>query len=369
METVRMGGHWQSESVDTGGHGPVEAVNTGGHGPVEAVNTGGHGPVEAVNTGGHWPAEAVNTGGNGAAEAVSTGGHGPVEAVNTSGHWPAEAVNTGGNGAAEAVNTGGHWPAEAVNTGGHGAVNAAAHVDTVIIGGTAAYHLQFDSGWLERTMETPYGLAGPFRLFEVAGRPVAFLSRHGGEGRLGVTPPFVNYRANVWAARTLGARRILSWNSAGSLVRSLPPGSLAVVSDLIDWTRRRPASFGQAVHPDGDLFDPGLRAELVRAAAACGHRAAPGAVYAATEGARLETRAEIALLAQAGAELVGMTLAPEAFLARELGMAYGSICWVSNYATGVPFDGPEQRLFGPEVGQLMFEIIRRLLEEEAKQDA
>jgi len=79
----------------------------------------------------------------------------------------------------------------------------------------------------------------------------------------------------------------------------------------------------------------------------------------------LETRAEIALLAQAGAELLGMTLAPEVFLARELGMAYGSICWVSNYATGVPFDGPEQRLFGPEVGQLMFRIMLRLLEEEA----
>lgn len=244
-------------------------------------------------------------------------------------------------------------------------------IDTVVIGGTSAYHLVFDSGWAERMVETPYGPAGPFRLFAVAGRPVAFLSRHGGEGRLGVTPPFVNYRANIWAARALGARRVLSWNSAGSLVRSLPPGSLAVVADLIDWTRRRPASFGGALGPadpapTGELFDPDLRQKLVRAAADCGHRAAPGAVYAATEGARLETRAEIALLAQAGAELVGMTLAPEVFLARKLGMAYGSICWVSNYATGVPFDGPEQRLFGPEVGQMMFAIMRRLLEEEAR---
>lgn len=269
-------------------------------------------------------------------------------------------------------------------------------VDTVIIGGTAAYHLEFDFPWEARTVDTPYGPAGPFRLFAVAGRPVAFLSRHGGDGRLGVTPPFVNYRANVWAARALGARRVLSWNSAGSRVRSLAPGSLAVVSDLIDWTRRRPDSFGAAalrgvgsappeqrpvgppLHPAAparalglrrakELFDPDLRARLVQAAAACGHRAAPGAVYAATEGARLETRAEISLLAQAGAELVGMTLAPEVFLSRELGMAYGSLCWVSNYATGVPFDGPEQRLFGPEVGQLMFRIMVRLLEEEASE--
>lgn len=240
-------------------------------------------------------------------------------------------------------------------------------ITTLIIGGTAAYHLEFGSDFREQTVETPYGPAGPVRLFEVAGQPVGFLSRHGGEGRLGLTPPFIPYRANLWAARALGARRVLSWNSAGSLVRSLQPGSLAVVSDLIDWTRRRPSTFGEAgASAFGELFDPGLRGQLVRAAASAGHRASPGAVYAATEGARLETRAEIGLLAQAGAELVGMTMAPELFLARELGMTYGSICWVSNYATGIPFDGPERRLFGPEVGPLMFGIMRRLLEEEGQ---
>ena|GEM_PF-2113567 len=283
-----------------------------------------------------------------------------VKAVSRDEHQRVKAMSTGESG-----------PARALSMSEHGAVEAAAQVDTVIIGGTAAYHVEFDSAWAERMVETPYGPAGPFRFFRVAGRPVAFLSRHGGEGHLGITPPFINYRANVWATRALGARRVLSWNSAGSLVRSLPPRSLAVVADLIDWTRRRPANFGGAVRraSAAGLFDPGLRAKLVQAAAACGHRAAPGAVYAATDGARLETRAEIALLAQVGAELVGMTLAPEVFLARELGMAYGSICWVSNYATGVPFDGPEQRLFGPEVGQTMFGIMRRLLEEEAAQGA
>ncbi len=236
-------------------------------------------------------------------------------------------------------------------------------VSTIVIGGTAAYHLSFESGFEDRMVETPYGEAGPIRIFEVGGQDVAFLSRHGGEGKLGVTPPFINYRANIWAAGHLGARRVLSWNSAGSLVRSLQPGSLAVVADLIDWTRQRVGTFG-GVRIAGDLFDRGLREKLVRAAAACGHRASPGAVYVGTEGARLETRAEISLLARAGAELVGMTMAPEVFLARELGMSYGSICWVSNYATGIPFDGPEQRLFGPEVGPLMFGIIRRLLEDE-----
>lgn len=243
---------------------------------------------------------------------------------------------------------------------------------TLMIGGTAAYHLEFDrlvtvTG--EAMIDTPFGQAGPVLFFRAFDQEVAFLSRHGGQGRLGVTPPFINYHANVWAAREIGAERILSWNSAGAMVRSLEPGTIAAVADIIDWTRARNSTFGAQLLPTGrrlkgPLYDPSLRAALVRAAQAAGHRVAPAAVYAGTEGARLETAAEIDLLARAGAELVGMTMAPEVFLARELGVAYGSLCWVSNYATGVPFDGPERRLFGPEVGPLMFGIMLKLLEEE-----
>ncbi|HYG56980.1 MAG TPA: MTAP family purine nucleoside phosphorylase [Symbiobacteriaceae bacterium] len=242
---------------------------------------------------------------------------------------------------------------------------------TLIIGGTAAYHLAFDQ-YVDVTGEhmvaTPFGEAGPVLRFRYAGQDCAFLSRHGGEGRLGVTPPYINYRANVWAAREVGADRILSWNSAGALVRSLEPGSVAAVADIIDWTRARPQTFGEHLaerhHVTGPLFDAGLRQALVRAARDAGCRVAPGAVYVGTEGARLETAAEISLLAAAGAEIVGMTMAPEVFLARELGLRYGSLCWISNYATGIAYDGPEQRLFGPEVGPLMLGIMLRLLKEE-----
>lgn len=244
-------------------------------------------------------------------------------------------------------------------------------MSTLIIGGTAAYHLDFGRFATvlgEEPVETPFGTAGPVLRFRCAGQDCAFLSRHGGQGRLGVTPPFINYRANVWAARALGARRILSWNSAGSLVRSLEPGSVVAVSDIIDWTRGRPQTFGEHApirhHQTDSLFDAGLRQALVAAAAACGQKASPAAIYAGTEGARLETAAEIRLLAQAGAEVVGMTMAPEVFLAAELGLQYGSLCWISNYATGVPFDGPERRLFGAEVGPLMLSIILKLLEQE-----
>lgn len=243
---------------------------------------------------------------------------------------------------------------------------------TLIIGGTAAYHLEFGehvSVVGEEMVETPFGQAGPVLRFRVAGQDCAFISRHGGQGRLGVTPPFVSYHANVWVAKALGASRVLSWNSAGSMVRALAPGSIAAVSDIIDWTKSRRATFGAVLtdrHPvSGPLFDAGIREGLVAAARGCGHYVGPGAVYAGTEGARLETKAEIGLLAAGGGELVGMTMAPEVFLARELGLGYGSLCWVSNYATGVPFDGDEQRLFGAEVGPLLFGIILKFLEEEA----
>jgi 5'-methylthioadenosine phosphorylase len=272
---------------------------------------------------------------------------------------------------------------------------------TLIIGGTAAYHLEAD--WREeRTFQTPFGEAGPVAFFDCGGETCAFLSRHGGKGQLGLTPPFINYWANLWVAHEIGARRILSWNSGGGMHRSLSPGTIAVIADLIDWTRRRPTSFLGALRGEGaagevmrlagvrpgkaeaeavaralkatedasaagpatprPLFAPAIRMGLAAAAQGLGHRVAPGAVYAATEGARLETRAEIALLARAGAEVVGMTMSPEVFLAQELGIPYGSVCWISNYATGIPFDGPEQRLFGAEVGPLMFGIIRRFIE-------
>lgn len=243
---------------------------------------------------------------------------------------------------------------------------------TLVIGGTAAYHLDFGQHAEvigEEMIQTPFGEAGPVLFFRVAGQEVAFISRHGGKGQLGLTPPFINYHANLWVAKLIGAKRVLSWNSAGSLVRSLEPGSIAAVSDIIDWSKTRRGTFGDALGSErrpitGPMFDADLRAALVKAAALQGHRISSSAVYVATEGARLETAAEIALLGAGGAELVGMTMSPEVFLARELGLTFGSICWVSNYATGVPFDGPERRLFGAEVGPLMFGIIRRLLEEE-----
>jgi 5'-methylthioadenosine phosphorylase len=278
---------------------------------------------------------------------------------------------------------------------------------TLIIGGTAAYHLEAEWGE-ERIIRTPFGEAGPVAFFTHAGETCAFISRHGGKGRLGLTPPFINYWANLWVAREIGARRILSWNSGGGMHRSLSPGTIAVIADLIDWSRRRPTSFRRALAGEGaagevmrlagwpvpgldgpaaeavraalretaggtgtgdpakapaPLFDPILRMGLAKAAQASGHRVAPGAVYMASEGARLETKAEIALCARAGAEVVGMTMSPEVFLAHEIGIPFGSICWISNYATGIPYDGPEQRLFGAEVGPLMFGILKRYIEE------
>lgn len=259
----------------------------------------------------------------------------------------------------------------------------------LIIGGTAAYFLDMEAepGPLERRdLDTPYGPAFPiFLLANVppSGLPwpadtrVAFASRHGVE-RLDVSPPFVNARANIWAAHQLGVRAILGWNGVGAINPLLELHDLVVLDGLFDFTRARPRSFaeepgaaqsqGDALHtalrapaappPNPHLFCPTLRAALYEAARSTTDRAFACGVYACSEGPRLETAAEIRAYGQMGADVVGMTLVPEVLLAHELGIAYGSLAYVTNYATGVEPAGNAPRHFGAAVGRRCLEIVR-----------
>ncbi|GAB4370133.1 MAG: hypothetical protein Kow00128_16860 [Deltaproteobacteria bacterium] len=153
----------------------------------------------------------------------------------------------------------------------------------------------------------------------------------------------MNYRANLFAAKALGVERILSWSGPGIVSKRFRPGDLALPDDLLDFTRNRPSTFYEGTglgfvrqHP---VFCGTLRealrdswAELERPPRVRLH--ARG-VYACTEGPRLETPAEIRFLAGAGADFVGMTLCPEAFLARELEICYAPVVYLTNYAEGV----------------------------------
>jgi 5'-methylthioadenosine phosphorylase len=230
---------------------------------------------------------------------------------------------------------------------------------TLIFGGTAAYHLKLSDHaevGERRVIETPYGSSAPFIELRRDGRTAWFSSRHGEDG-LQRSAAFVNHRANLWAARELGASAIFSWNGVGAIAPGLAVGQMVVPDDLLDMTRARLAAFGGAVparpvSPAGQStapFDAALRQRLIAACAAQGHICAGHGTYVCTEGPRLETAAEISLYGWGGAAVVGMTLSPEVWLAAELGIPYASLCIVTNLATGRWHLDP-RRDFGPGVG-------------------
>ena len=224
---------------------------------------------------------------------------------------------------------------------------------TIIFGGTAAYHLKLpDHAQVgeRRIIDTPYGASSPFIYLTKNDHSAWFSSRHGEDG-LQRTAAFVNHRANLWAARELGATGILSWNGVGAIAAGLAVGQMVVPDDLLDMTRSRIASFGSSelATPSGQPFAAELRQRLVEASQAQGFICATHGTYVCTEGPRLETAAEIAAYGWGGAAVVGMTLSPEVWLAAELGIPYASLCIITNMATG-RWALDSRRDFGPGVG-------------------
>ena len=209
--------------------------------------------------------------------------------------------------------------------------------ELAIIGGSDAHlvlpRIGSRSHW-SGALSTPFGLSSPLHLIHTEEFTFLFLARHGDEGYT-LAAPFVNYRANIFAMKECGVERIVAWSGPGAIDPNLAPGELVVPDDLIDETRRRPSSFyegtGLGFIRQSPVFCPELRSALLSAGSDC----LDGCVYVCTEGPRLETPAEIRKYAQYGGQMVGMTLAPECFLARELEICYAPICYISNYAEGV----------------------------------
>ncbi|GIV97419.1 MAG: putative 6-oxopurine nucleoside phosphorylase [Herpetosiphonaceae bacterium] len=240
-------------------------------------------------------------------------------------------------------------------------------------GGTGAYFLDLEAELgpgTYRTIDTPYGPAGSIYLPDRWQGRLGLASRHGW-GRLEVSPPFVNSRANLWAAKALGARAILSWNGVGAINPLLEVHDLVVLDGIIDVTKTRVRSFNPPSDRPGAHhslpsierpFDPALSRAIYEVARADRIRAFPVGVYACSEGPRLETMAEITALGRFGAEIVGMTLVPEVFLAAELGIPFASLCYVTNYATGVEPAPGAPRFFGVEVAQTCLRLLLRAVE-------
>jgi 5'-methylthioadenosine phosphorylase len=233
-----------------------------------------------------------------------------------------------------------------------------------IIGGTGLY----DLGGEPMTVETRYGEVRVNRS-EMGGAKVAFVPRHGAGH--GVPPHRVNYRGNIAALHSLGIRNVLATAAVGSMSEKLPPGSLALPTQFLDFTRGRPSTFfdgedGEVMHVDmTDPYCPHLRGELERAADTLGHHLRPEAVYVCAEGPRFETTAEIRMFRRLGGDLVGMTSLPEVTLAREAGLCYATVAIVTNWAAGVskdPIRHGEVSAFmdkqTPRVKSIFAEVIR-----------
>lgn len=207
-----------------------------------------------------------------------------------------------------------------------------------IIGGSGLSQL----GNLEVThrqeVRTPYGEpSGPLVFGDILGHPAVFLARHG-HGHT-IPPHEVNYRANLSALHAQGAEDVVSVASVGGIRPGFAPGTIAIPDQIIDYTWGRRHTFFENGRPvtHVDFTEPysrDLRAKLLAAAAACGETVLERAVYAVTQGPRLETAAEIERLERDGADIVGMTAMPEAALARELGLRYAAIGVVANSAAG-----------------------------------
>jgi 5'-methylthioadenosine phosphorylase len=207
-----------------------------------------------------------------------------------------------------------------------------------IIGGSGLDTLPGLADARRRAVDTPYGAPVPVvQRGRFAGREVLFLARHGESHA--VPPHRINYRANIRALEAEGARAIVAVAAVGG-IRGHPPGSLALPHQLIDYTSGRAATFfdgGDAAVTHVDFthpYAPRLRAACLRAARRAAVPLADGGVYAAVNGPRLETAAEIDRLERDGATMVGMTGMPEAVLAREAGLEYAVIALCVNHAAG-----------------------------------
>jgi 5'-methylthioadenosine phosphorylase len=191
---------------------------------------------------------------------------------------------------------------------------------------------------------TPYGDSRPVHFFRHQGLEFAVLSRHG-EAGYDLSAPFLNPKANLYALKSLGIEKILAWVAPGSLREEMAPGDLVVPRDVLDEGQGGLHTFftgvGWGFIRHNPLFCPELRGAVLQALAGAPFKVHNHGVYVATTGPRLETAAEINKFRLLGGDLVGQTLAPEVFLARELELCYVGLTYVVNYAEGL-MDRPYQ---------------------------
>ncbi len=208
------------------------------------------------------------------------------------------------------------------------------HAEIGIIGGTGFYDPKLLKNIEEIKVRTPYGPpSDSIMIGELKGRHVAFLPRHSRKHT--IRPTDINSRANIFAFKKLGVRRILAPSTVGSLREELKPGDVVFIDQFIDrTTRREQSSYAgkQVCHISvAEPMCPELRRTLIETADALNLRTHNTGTYVCIEGPRFSTKAESRLFRTWGADVVGMTLVPECVLAREAEICYCSIATVTDY--------------------------------------
>jgi 5'-methylthioadenosine phosphorylase len=203
-----------------------------------------------------------------------------------------------------------------------------------VIGGSGLYAVQSLENAQKYDVDTPFGKPStPIVVGQLEGRQVAFLARHG----LGhhIQPSQVNYRANIYALKTLGVERIVSISACGSLREDYIPGEIVIPDQIFDNTHLRKRSFfgdGLVAHVSvADPFCPDLSEHLLQATSLSGATVHKGGTFITIEGPRFSTRAESNVYRSWGMSLIGMTTSPEAFLAREAEICYAVMAHVTDY--------------------------------------
>ncbi len=211
--------------------------------------------------------------------------------------------------------------------------------DIGIFGGSGFYNLLENAE--ERWVETPYGSpSDSVRIGELGGKRVAFLPRHNSKHLL--PPHMINYRANLWAMKSLGVTRVISPCAAGSLQKHVAPGHFVVSDQYVDRTSGRKDTFYDGpitTHVSAaDPYCPEMRELAIKAGTDCGITVHPTGTVVVIQGPRFSTKAESKWFSSQGWEVINMTQYPEAHLARELEMCVMNVALITDYDSGLAGD-------------------------------
>ena len=210
----------------------------------------------------------------------------------------------------------------------------AEQVTLAVIGGSGLYSMPGLRDTREYRLDTPFGkTSAPIVVGTLEGIRVAFLARHGTGHHL--TPGEIPYRANIYALKSLGVHRILSISACGSLKEEVAPGHIVIPDQIYDNTHARSRSFfgeGLVAHISvANPFCPDTSGQLEAAVRAAGGEVHVGGTFITIEGPRFSTKGESLTYRSWGMSIIGMTAAPEAFLAREAEICYATMAHVTDY--------------------------------------